>query len=45
MRSINALLAALLLSGILGVSAAPVMADEVDADEGWPITNQETNVE
>ena len=44
MKSINALLAALLLSGSLGVSAAPVMADEVDTDEEWFIT-RDINVE
>jgi len=32
MKSINALLAALLLSGILGLNAAPVMAGEVDEE-------------
>ncbi len=41
MKNIRTLLALLLLAGILGLSAAPVMADAVDEDLPVPLEDPE----
>lgn len=41
MKNIRTLLALLLLAGILGLSAAPVMADAVDEDQTMPLDDPE----